>query len=59
MRVLADQGQPMILVDGLGWVWERWVITSVEETKALFMADGAPRRIEFSMTLAAYGSDLA
>lgn len=57
MRLLADQGKPMILVDGLGWVWERWVITGVEERKALFMSDGAPRRIEFSMTLMAYGAD--
>ncbi|WP_323010026.1 phage tail protein [Paracoccus sp. (in: a-proteobacteria)] len=59
MRLVADQGLPLILVDGLGWVWERWVIAGVEERKSLFMADGAPRRIEFSMTLLAYGSDAA
>ena len=59
MRLVASQGAPLILVDGLGWVWERWVITSVDETKTLFMADGAPRRIEFTMTLRAYGKDEA
>lgn len=58
MRALAASGQPMILVDGLGWVWERWVITDVEETKTLFLADGAPRRIEFTVTLRAYGRDM-
>lgn len=57
MRLVADQGQPLILVDGLGWVWERWVIVSIEERKSLFMSDGAPRKIEFTMSLSAYGSD--
>lgn len=59
MRLVANQGVPLILVDGLGWVWERWVITSVEETKTLFLADGAPRKIEFTMGLLAYGKDEA
>ena len=59
MRLVASAGQPLILVDGMGWVWDRWVITGVEERKSLFMADGAPRKIEFTTTLKAYGSDLA
>ncbi len=57
MRLAASAGQPLILVDGLGWVWERWVITSVEERKSVFMSDGAPRKIEFSVGLTAYGAD--
>ena len=57
MRQIANRGEPMILVDGLGWIWERWVITAVEETKGVFMADGAPRKIEFTVTLKAYGQD--
>jgi phage protein U len=59
MRLAATLGQPMMLVDGLGWVWERWVLTAVTESKSLFMADGAPRRIEFDVTLRAYGADVA
>jgi phage protein U len=59
MRAVARQGVPMMLVDGLGFVWQRWVITRVSETKSLFLADGAPRRIEFNVTLRAYGSDRA
>lgn len=59
MRLVASAGQPLILVDGMGWVWDRWVITAVEERKTLFMADGAPRKIEFTTSLKAYGSDLA
>ena len=57
MRLKAGAGMPMMMVDGLGWVWKRWVITRVEERKSVFMRDGAPRKIEFSMTLQAYGED--
>lgn len=59
MRATAGTGRPMILVDGMGWVWQRWVITAVEERKSVFLADGAPRKIEFSMSLRAYGDDRA
>lgn len=59
MRATAGLGQPFMLVDGLGWVWDRWVIASVTEKKSVFLADGAPRQIDFSMTLHAYGSDAA
>lgn len=59
MRLMAGTGQPQILVDGLGWVWDRWAITTIEERKALFVSDGAPRRIEFTVGLTAYGQDAA
>lgn len=59
MRAAARLGQPLMLVDGLGWVWERWVITSIIEKKSVFLADGAPRQVDFAMSLKAYGSDLA
>ncbi|PIV72870.1 MAG: phage tail protein [Rhodobacteraceae bacterium CG17_big_fil_post_rev_8_21_14_2_50_65_11] len=58
MRATADLGRPMMLVDGLGWIWEQWVIVGVEERKSYFMRDGAPRKIEFTVTLRAYGADL-
>lgn len=57
MRLQARLGVPLIMVDGLGWVWDRWVITSVDEGKSYFMADGAPRKIDFSVTLESYGQD--
>lgn len=57
MRLRAGTGAPMMMVDGLGWVWKQWVIVSVEERKSVFMADGAPRKIEFSMKLQRYGAD--
>ncbi len=57
MRLVARSGAPMMLVDGLGFVWDRWAITGVSETKSVFLAGGAPRKIEFSITLRAYGRD--
>jgi hypothetical protein len=59
MRAAARTGQPMMLVDGLGFVFRRWAITSVEETRTVLMADGAPRQIDFRITLRAYGEDRA
>ena len=38
-------------------VWGDWVITQIEETGREFYADGAPRAISFSITLAEYGHD--
>ncbi|MGB0960238.1 MAG: phage tail protein [Halocynthiibacter sp.] len=57
IRLQAGLGFPMLMVDGFGWVWKRWVITSVEEKKSFFMTDGAPLKIAFTITLQAYGGD--
>ncbi|SMH35740.1 phage tail protein [Maritimibacter sp. HL-12] len=56
MRAMAGAAvpTPMMLVDGGGWVWGLWVIQNIEETKSFLMADGAPRKIEFTITLRAY-----
>jgi len=59
MEAQARAGMPMMLVDGLGWIWDRHVITQVDQTKTVFMADGAPQKIEFSITLQSYGEDRA
>lgn len=57
MRQQAGAGVPFMMVDGLGFVWRRWVIVHVQERKSYFMADGAPRKIEFTMRLQSYGND--
>ena len=59
MRLIAGTGVPLMLVDGLGWVWQRWVIVEVTETKSVLFADGTPRRIEFRVVLRSYGEDAA
>jgi phage protein U len=57
MRELADMGEPLQLVDGLGRVWGSWVIVEVGDTRSVLMDDGQPRRVGFEVKLKAYGED--
>lgn len=54
MRRMAARGQPLMLVDGLGKLWGRYVIESIDEKQSLFAAFGAPRKMEFSISLARF-----
>lgn len=51
LRGMADEGRPLALVDGTGVVHGAFAITSMSETRTLFFADGAARRIEFELSL--------
>lgn len=51
IRRMADEGRPLALVDGTGVVHGAFVINSLSETRTLFFADGAARRIEFRLAL--------
>lgn len=51
LRAMADEGRPLALVDGTGLVHGAYVITAIDEEHTLFFADGAPRRIEFRLSL--------
>ena len=57
MRTEAGRGEPLRLTEGTGRVLGTWVIERIEETRRVLDADGAPRRIEFTLTLARYGDD--
>ncbi|MGR3435741.1 MAG: phage tail protein [Shimia sp.] len=57
MRGEAGRGRPMMLVDGMGGVWRRWVITRVDETRMHMTPDGAPQQIDFQLELQSYGRD--
>lgn len=57
MRELADRGEPLQLVDGLGRVWGAWVIVEVGDTRSVLMDDGQPRRVGFEVKLKVYGED--
>ena len=59
MEALGGLGVPMMLVDGLGWVFDRWCILTAEQTKTVLFADGTPRKIEFQIDLQSYGEDAA
>lgn len=54
MRRMAARGQPLLLVDGLGKLWGQYVIESIDEKQSLFAAFGAPRKMEFSISLARF-----
>ena len=58
MRDSAAKQEPLMLINGLGEVLGRFVITQIEETQNTFLADGAPRKIEFRLSLERSGEDL-
>jgi len=57
MKRSADWGEPLLLVDGRGFVHGSWVIMSVEETHEVFLQNGVPRKISFSLSLKKYSED--
>lgn len=51
----AGKGEPLLLVTGTGNILGLWVIESINETGSIFLGNGAPRKIEFSLKLSYYG----
>ncbi len=57
MRTQAGLGEPLILVDGLGFIWGQWVILQVDETQTVMLTNGLPRKLEFQLRLTRYAED--
>lgn len=57
MRAGATKGQPLLLVDGLGFVWGQWVITQINEGQSFFQGNGQPLKQSFQIKLVNYGAD--
>lgn len=57
MRTEAGTGIPMMLISGNGNAFGRWCIIDITETQSIFMKDGTPRKISFSLTLKRYGEE--
>lgn len=57
LREMADSGKSWILTAGTGDVMGRWTIQDVQETRSHMLANGAPRKITFSLTLRRYWDD--
>jgi len=51
LRLMADTGKAWPMVEGTGRIYGLWSIESISENNTLFFSDGAPRRIDFSITL--------
>jgi len=66
LRALADQAlrdasgaRPLTLVTGYGDVLGQWIITRLDEEQPTIGPSGAPLEQRFTLTLAAYGEDMA
>lgn len=57
LRRLAAAGEPVLVSTGYGDVLGRWAIVSVEEEQTRPHADGAPRRIGWTLVLGHAGGD--
>jgi phage protein U len=57
LRRQAETGEPLLLVDGLGFVWGQWVITVIEETQSYLQSNGQPLKQTFQLQLKYYGDD--
>ena len=51
LRDLAEDGTPLPLVDGRGYVYGAYVIKAVGDTQGLFFRDGAARKLDFTLSL--------
>jgi phage protein U len=61
IRIAAYSGSPLPLIMFNGWtgyVLGLWIIESVEETHEAFAPGGAPRKIDFKLSLKFYGYHL-
>lgn len=58
LREMANTGRAWALVDGTGRVYGAWVIARLTEGHSLFFPDGAPRRIEFTLSLTRIDDDV-
>ena len=62
MRRMADKGEPLPLIyafEAVGQYCGLWCIKGITEGRTVFFSNGAPRKIEFSLTLVEYGRDEA
>ena len=55
LRGVADAGSPMMLTDGRGRSYGRWVVTALSNSETIFMDNGAPKKQEFDLSLRFYG----
>ncbi len=56
MRLAGEQGLPLPVITGYGFFLGLWVIEGIDETQGAFFRDGAPRKVDFVITLKQYAS---
>lgn len=58
MRLMADFGRPLPLIDGTGRVHGMWVIEAIDDTGTNHFRDGYPKLTTFSITLKKYSNGM-
>lgn len=51
LETMAETGKGWPLIEGSGTIYGMYVISSMSRTKSEFFSDGAPRKVEFTITL--------
>lgn len=51
LEAMADEGKSWPLIEGTGWYYGMFVAEDLATTASAFFADGAARKIEFSLRL--------
>lgn len=59
LRAMANSGEAWSLVDGRGYVYGAFVITTIDDRAKAFFPDGTPRQIDFSIDLLRVDRDAA
>lgn len=57
MRSDAARGAKLPMASGLGRFHGIWGITEIKDKQAYFLPNGAPRKVEFNISLTHYGPD--
>lgn len=51
LKAMADEGKAWPLIEGTGLFYGLFVVEELSQTDSVFFADGAPRKIEFTLKL--------
>lgn len=58
LRTQSKQGLPMMLVDGQGWVYGRWVVKRITEKRENLVPNSGAFKVGFTIEMEYYGEDL-
>ena len=51
LRIMQSEGKAWPYIDGEGFIYGLWTIKSISETRTYMFKDGAPRQIDFTVTI--------
>ena len=57
LRVQSGVSQPMMLVDGQGWIYGRWVVKRISEKRENLVPNSGAMKVEFNIEIEYYGED--